>query len=52
MENISSADAETEKKKTVEFDQNRNLEIGQENSEKLDGMNNNGNGISVNNEYT
>ena len=52
VENISSADAETEKKKTVEFDQNRNLEIGQENSEKLDGMNNNGNGISVNNEYT
>ena len=52
MENISSLDAETEKKKTVEFDQNRNFDIEQENSEKLDGLNNNGNEVSVKNECT
>lgn len=52
MGNISSLDAETEKKKTVEFDQNRNFDIEQENSEKLDGLNNNGNQVSVKNECT
>ena len=48
VKNISSANAEIEKKKTVEFDQNRNFE----NSEKLDGLNNNGNKVSVKNECT
>ena len=44
-ENISSTDAEKEKKKTVEFDQNRNFEIEGENSEKLNGLANNGNEV-------
>ena len=42
MENISSADAEREKKKTVAFDKNRYFDIEQENLEKLNGLNNNG----------
>ena len=48
VENISSTDAEIEKKKTTEFDQNRNFQIDEENSEKLTiGLTNNGNEVSV-----
>ena len=46
METISS-EAETQKRKTEETDQNGNFEIEQENSEKLNGLNNNGNEVSV-----
>ena len=50
VETVSSTDAGIEIKKTVEFDQNRNFQIEQENSEKLNGLTNNGNGVSVKNE--
>ena len=46
VEKISS-EAETQKKKIEESDQNGNFEIGEENSEKLNGLNNNGNKVSV-----
>ena len=50
VETVSSTDAGIEIKKTVEFDQNRNFQIEQENPEKFNGLTNNGNGVSVKNE--